>query len=148
MLIQTVIRSQCRKWSVAPATSCVRKLTVLSAGRWMSGPRTVRPACPLSEAHQVEARVAHVASSVPEESSDQRHGSQLRTRQLLAFPLCRHNVMLQHKKQATLTSISDALRTIHDLQSWQSVASFGKTNSWNSTTPVPHYQAWIGVQPR
>ena len=73
------------------------KLTVLSAGRWLSGPITIRPAYSFSEAHQVEARVATVSGPVPEESSDQRHGSQLRTRQLLAFPLCRHNTTVQHK---------------------------------------------------
>ena len=88
------------------------KLTVQSAGRWLSRPGTVRPARPFSEAHQVEARFATVRGSVPKEPSDERHGSQFRTRQLLAFPLCKHNAVLQHKKHThTHTSKNTAWTT-------------------------------------
>jgi hypothetical protein len=50
-------------------------LTVLPAGRWMSGPRAIRPACPFPEAHQVETRVAAVCGAISEEAPGQGHGS-------------------------------------------------------------------------
>jgi hypothetical protein len=53
----------------------VSVLTVLPTGRWMSGPRAIRPARPFPETHQVVPRVAAVGGAISEEAPGQGQGS-------------------------------------------------------------------------
>ena len=99
----------------------------------------------------MEARFATVSGSVPEESSDQRHGSQLRTRQLLAFPLCKHNTVLQQKKHThtlthtlshththTLSHTHTHSHTLSHTHSLPPLPEHGCSNLNNSTLKAGH----------